>query len=248
VAIQNGYLDATLLTAIPWSPNFELRPGAVAALAALSARYRARFGVDLPVVYAYRTYAEQVRMYAAYLAGTGNLAARPGTSTHGLGIAIDAGAPAGSWGTPQQAWLRANAGPTWVFEVAIEPWHLRFTGNPDAPYVPPVTPPVPVVVTPPAPQEDPDMIVIQQTSSGRSYSLGPGFLKHHSNASERGVALLQCHQTDAMYLSDQQTREALWNVTLPTINGRDPGAGEPVDPLAALNALPPGGRMFRTTA
>jgi hypothetical protein len=37
----------------------------------------------------YRTYAQQVELYAAYLNGTGNLAAKPGTSNHGWGVAVD---------------------------------------------------------------------------------------------------------------------------------------------------------------
>jgi hypothetical protein len=38
---------------------------------------------------AYRTYARQVYYWNLYLSGQGNLAARPGTSNHGLGMAVD---------------------------------------------------------------------------------------------------------------------------------------------------------------
>jgi hypothetical protein len=37
----------------------------------------------------YRTYEQQVELYNAYLNGTGNLAAVPGTSNHGWGLAVD---------------------------------------------------------------------------------------------------------------------------------------------------------------
>lgn len=37
----------------------------------------------------YRTYEEQEELYQDYLNGTGNLAAVPGTSNHGTGIAVD---------------------------------------------------------------------------------------------------------------------------------------------------------------
>jgi hypothetical protein len=37
----------------------------------------------------YRTYAQQVELYQAYLNGTGNLAAKPGSSNHGWGVAVD---------------------------------------------------------------------------------------------------------------------------------------------------------------
>ena len=37
----------------------------------------------------YRTYEQQVELYQMYLNGTGNLAAVPGTSNHGWGLAVD---------------------------------------------------------------------------------------------------------------------------------------------------------------
>jgi hypothetical protein len=37
----------------------------------------------------YRTYAQQQELYRAYLSGMGNLAAKPGTSNHGWGLAVD---------------------------------------------------------------------------------------------------------------------------------------------------------------
>jgi hypothetical protein len=37
----------------------------------------------------YRSYAQQVELYQMYLNGTGNLAAKPGTSNHGWGLAVD---------------------------------------------------------------------------------------------------------------------------------------------------------------
>ena len=37
----------------------------------------------------YRTMEQQRILYARYLAGTGNLAAKPGTSNHGWGLAVD---------------------------------------------------------------------------------------------------------------------------------------------------------------
>ena len=41
------------------------------------------------VTSSYRSYAEQLALWNAYRNGTGNLAARPGTSKHELGLAID---------------------------------------------------------------------------------------------------------------------------------------------------------------
>lgn len=60
-------------------------------------------------------------------------AARPGTSNHGWGLAVDAAAgttpaTAKSLGRRELDWLRANAascGFSW--ELQSEPWHLRYT-------------------------------------------------------------------------------------------------------------------------
>jgi lysozyme len=60
-----------------------------------------RDGVDLypsasswqPAATAYRTYAAQLVLWRRYKAGTGALAAVPGTSNHGLGKAVDLGLP-----------------------------------------------------------------------------------------------------------------------------------------------------------
>jgi LAS superfamily LD-carboxypeptidase LdcB len=68
----------------------------------------------------YRTYAEQAALYQAYRSGTGNLAAAPGHSTHGLGLSADIQVtdPA------TLRWLRANAGSYgFVNDVPSEAWH-----------------------------------------------------------------------------------------------------------------------------
>jgi hypothetical protein len=66
------------------------------------------------------TYAEQAAVYRAYLNGTGNLAAPPGHSTHGLGLSADIQVtdPA------TLRWLRAHA-KTYGFvnDVPSEAWH-----------------------------------------------------------------------------------------------------------------------------
>ena len=50
-------------------------------------------GHDIVIVSANRTHAEQIALYAAYLNGTGGLAARPGTSNHEGGRAVDPATP-----------------------------------------------------------------------------------------------------------------------------------------------------------
>lgn len=81
----------------------------------------------------FRTRAEQERRWKQYLNGTGNLAARPGTSNHEFGVAMDV-----NTGSAMQKWLVANGKRFgWIRDVSNEPWHFHFiaardtTGKPD---------------------------------------------------------------------------------------------------------------------
>jgi peptidoglycan hydrolase-like protein with peptidoglycan-binding domain len=77
-------------------------------------------GHGLHVNSGYRTYAEQAALYQAYRNGTGNLAAPPGHSTHGLGLSADIQVtdPA------TLRWLRAHADAYgFVNDVPSEAWH-----------------------------------------------------------------------------------------------------------------------------
>lgn len=77
-------------------------------------------GRDLHVTSGYRTYAEQAALHRAYLNGTGNLAAPPGHSTHGLGLSADVKVTEPA----TLRWLRAHA-KTYGFvnDVPSEAWH-----------------------------------------------------------------------------------------------------------------------------
>lgn len=100
---------------------------------ALAAAYkRAGFG-NLTVNSGGRTYDEQVYLYNLYKAGKGNLAAKPGTSVHESGRAIDFGGAAHNAGTAAHNWLVANAGKygwSWTGKnfSQFEPWHFEYTG------------------------------------------------------------------------------------------------------------------------
>jgi Putative peptidoglycan binding domain/D-alanyl-D-alanine carboxypeptidase len=76
----------------------------------------------------YRTFAEQEELWATYKAG-GNLAAEPGKSNHGLGIAIDV---PDTW---MQSWIKEHGAEFgWKkTEAMSEPWHFNFVGGVDFP-------------------------------------------------------------------------------------------------------------------
>lgn len=112
---------------------YELTSKANTAYNNLAAAYRrAGFGT-LSVISGGRTYAEQAKLYQAYLNGTGNLAAKPGTSVHESGRAVDFGGAAHDAGTAAHRWLEQNAGKygwSWTGKnfKQFEPWHFEYTG------------------------------------------------------------------------------------------------------------------------
>jgi cell wall-associated NlpC family hydrolase len=114
-------------------PGHQLRCDAAAAFRAMAAAYAASFGSQLCVTDSYRTYASQVRLYGEKPA----LAAVPGTSNHGWGLALDLCGGIQTFGTAQYAWMVTNAGrfgflhPTWADpgNGREEPWHWEFAGT-----------------------------------------------------------------------------------------------------------------------
>jgi cell wall-associated NlpC family hydrolase len=110
-----------------------LRCDAAAAYRAMSAAFASSFGTPICITDSYRTYASQVRLYGEKPA----LAAVPGTSTHGWGLAVDLCGGIESFGTPAYAWMTANAGrfgflhPAWAAPGGgrEEPWHWEYAGT-----------------------------------------------------------------------------------------------------------------------
>lgn len=71
----------------------------------------------------YRSYDQQV----AVKASRGSWAARPGTSNHGYGVAIDTPEPARSWlhrNGAAYGWVN----PAWAKTEKFEPWHFEHNG------------------------------------------------------------------------------------------------------------------------
>jgi LAS superfamily LD-carboxypeptidase LdcB len=72
--------------------------------------------------------AQQRSLYAAYLAGRGNLAARPGYSNHQGGLSVDV-ATNSSYSSASYRWLARNArNYGFVNDVRGEPWHWTYRG------------------------------------------------------------------------------------------------------------------------
>jgi LAS superfamily LD-carboxypeptidase LdcB len=113
--------------------NHRLRCDAAAAFRGMAGAYADAFGSVLCVTDSYRTYAGQVRLYGEKPA----LAAVPGTSNHGWGLALDLCGGIQTFGTPQYRWLVANAGrfgylhPAWADpgNGREEPWHWEYAGT-----------------------------------------------------------------------------------------------------------------------
>lgn len=84
-------------------------------------------GISFGLNSAYRTFESQEALYAAYVRGEGNLAAEPGHSDHGWGLAIDAD-------DATQKFLENHPEYGWKQTVEGEPWHFEYTGGYDAAY------------------------------------------------------------------------------------------------------------------
>ncbi|WP_144722274.1 D-alanyl-D-alanine carboxypeptidase family protein [Cellulosimicrobium sp. TH-20] len=168
---QNGRIPPEALCALDFAPGKTLRCDAAEQLEALAAEFEKEFGYALKITDAYRPYDEQVRLKAV----KPYLAAVPGTSQHGWGLAIDVGGNVPSGTSLEYVWLRTHGpdygwdNPAWARPNGSkpEPWHFEFfaAGKMPTRYTPaessaPSTPqkpagpsaPAPKPTTPPAPQ------------------------------------------------------------------------------------------------
>ena len=126
----NGELPDDVLCPLPFAPTHRLRCDAAMMLIALNEAFEAEFGRALPITDSYRTFQSQVALRAR----VGNLAASPGLSMHGWGLAVDFGRPINSGNSAEYIWLRVNApdfgwdNPVWARPDGSkpEPWHFEF--------------------------------------------------------------------------------------------------------------------------
>lgn len=150
------------------------RKDAGTAMVALRAAYQAALGRTLIINDGYRDLAGQQQAWNDYQNG-GNLAAFPGTSNHGWGIAVDFGGEIYTSSTSQgHQWLQNNA-PTygWIWAgrnfSQIENWHWEYNGtyNPQNPND--------------TRKKDNDMRVIRWTSTGNVFTVGQEYIKYETN-------------------------------------------------------------------
>lgn len=129
----NGRLPRSALCPLWGAPGDMLRADAARAFNAMSRAYAQHFGAPICVTSSYRSYADQQRVYRE----RPGFAARPGSSQHGWGRAVDLCGGVQNDGTPQNSWLRMNAGrfsffhPAWAEKGAssmYEPWHWEYAG------------------------------------------------------------------------------------------------------------------------
>ena len=152
----NGSIPLKVLCTVAFAPSQHLRCDAAEALVRLNEAYRVAFGRDLAISGSYRTLEEQISTRAA----KGTMAAVPGTSNHGWGLAIDLDQVT-SYRSAQYVWLKANAmaygwhHPVYMDEGGRgphEPWHWEFgtSDNAGTSTSVPITAGVAAPTTPPA--------------------------------------------------------------------------------------------------
>lgn len=137
---ENGLLPDELLCKIPWdSAGHQTLCPVLGNLSRLNQAFKAKFGIDLPILDGYRPLSSQVAVHY----NDPTMTAVPGTSNHGWGLAIDFDWDLfNSFDAPEVIWMIQNA-PTygWRHPAALgkdtdrpEPWHFEFgTSYPDSP-------------------------------------------------------------------------------------------------------------------
>jgi zinc D-Ala-D-Ala carboxypeptidase len=129
-AYPNGQFPASALCPLYAFPDQSLSRDAAIAFNAMSNAYQRQTGSALCVADSYRSFPEQI---AIKLERPG-LAATPGTSQHGLGLAVDLCGGVQDFSAPAHLWMQRNAPlygwfhPAWAEPSGVlpEPWHWEF--------------------------------------------------------------------------------------------------------------------------
>lgn len=130
-AASNGQIPSNQLCPVGVGTH-RLRCDAAFQFAQLNDAFAHKFGYRIGITDSYRTLASQF----AVKAEKPGLAAVPGTSNHGWGLALDLNGAVAHFGTAERAWLVANGpsfgwiAPGWANAGGSkpEPWHYEFVG------------------------------------------------------------------------------------------------------------------------
>ena len=128
----NGRLPTSAMCPLWGTRGHRLRADAAEGFNAMSQAYAEHFGSPICITDSYRSYESQVILKQI----KGFLAARPGTSQHGWGLAVDLCGGINSYSTAQHSWMRNNAPdygfdlPSWARQGGSkpEPWHWEYGG------------------------------------------------------------------------------------------------------------------------
>jgi hypothetical protein len=128
----NGFLPPEMLCPLATAPGQQLARQAAAAFDAMSQAHKDETGKYLCVTDSYRTYEQQVALFAT----KPSLAATPGRSQHGWGMAVDLCGGVERANTFESLWMQNNAPqfgfihPDWAEPGGSrpEPWHWEFRG------------------------------------------------------------------------------------------------------------------------
>lgn len=132
---DNGKIPDDELKAVPYDESHTLREDATDALTEMNEDFKKEFNTDISITDSYRSYEEQVDIKER----KPDLAATPGTSNHGWGLALDLGGGINTWDSPERDWMVQNAetygwvSPEWAQpgNGKEEPWHWEYTGEAD---------------------------------------------------------------------------------------------------------------------
>lgn len=126
VSGSNGRLAQDTLCELDFAPGHSLQCDAAYSLMAANAQYKEQTGKSLHLTDSYRSYSLQVRTRAV----KPRTAARPGTSNHGWGMAVDMDRHSAQWLTVNGAdfgWVH----PAWARSGGVRPewWHLEYVAT-----------------------------------------------------------------------------------------------------------------------
>ena len=126
----NGFVDDAALCRLTTDPRHRLQRDAARAFDAMSRAHETETGEPLCITDSYRSYAEQVRLFRV----KPTLAAVPGTSNHGWGLAVDLCGGVERFDSAAHQWMQRSAGrfgwvhPSWAQRGGSRPeaWHWEF--------------------------------------------------------------------------------------------------------------------------